>query len=88
MSAQQRLELELRKKFERMKFKDIYELGVKASRYEKLMKEVERKILIYGTYYQETLDVDMDIAEFVFCEPIVCDVLAKKNVKTLKKSSL
>lgn len=88
MSAQQRLELELRKKFERMKFKDIYELGVKASRYEKLMKEVERKILIYGTYYQETLDVDMDIAEFVFGEPIVCDVIAKKNVKTLKKSSL
>jgi hypothetical protein len=30
----------------------------------------------------------MDIAEFVFGEPIVCDVLAKKNVKTLKKSSL
>lgn len=88
MSAQQRLELELRKKFKRMKFKDIYELGVKASRYEKLMKEVERKILIYRTYYQETVDVDMDIAEFVFGEPIVCDVLAKKNVKTLKKSSL
>lgn len=88
MSAQQRLELELRKTFEQMKFKDIYELEVKASRYEKLMKEVERKILIYGTYYQETVDVDMDIAEFVFGEPIVCDVIAKKNVKTLKKSSL
>jgi hypothetical protein len=88
MSAQQRLELELRKTFEQMKFKDIYEWEVKASRYEKLMKEVERKILIYGTYYQETVDVDMDIAEFVFGEPIVCDVIAKKNVKTLKKSSL
>ena len=34
MIAQQGLELELRKKFERMKFKDIYELGVRASRYE------------------------------------------------------
>jgi hypothetical protein len=53
MIAQQGLGLELRKKFERIKFKDIYEFGVRASRYEKLMKEVERKILIYGTYYQE-----------------------------------
>jgi hypothetical protein len=34
------------------------------------------------------MDVDMDIAEFVFGEPIVCDVITKKNVKTLKKSSL
>lgn len=64
-------------------------MGVRASRYEKLMKEVERKILIYGTYYQETVDVDidMDITEFVFGGPIVCDVLTKKNVKTLKSSS-
>jgi len=29
----------------------------------------------------------MDIAEFVFDEPIVCDVLTKKNVTTLKSSS-
>jgi len=87
MIAQQGLGLELRKKFERIKFKDIYELGVRASRYEKLMKEVERKILIYGTYYQESVNVDMDIAEFVFDEPIICDVLTKKNVTTLKSSS-
>ena len=51
------------------------------------MKEVERKILIYRTHYQETVDVDMDITEFVFGEPIVCDILTKKNVKTLKSSS-
>lgn len=47
MIAQQCLELELRKKFEGTKFNDIQELGIKASRYENLLKEeIERKVLI------------------------------------------
>jgi len=41
--AQQDLEWELRKKFKRMEFKDIYELGVRASRYKSLFRELEKK---------------------------------------------
>jgi len=66
--AQQGLEWELRNKFKRMKFKDIYELGVRASRYDSLLREeVDKKIPIYRTYYQET--IDMDVVEFIKGEP-------------------
>lgn len=42
--AQQGLEWELRNKFKGMKFKDIYEIGVRASRYESLLrKEIDKK---------------------------------------------
>jgi hypothetical protein len=41
--AQQDLECELRKKFKIMEFKDIYELGVRASRFKSLFREVEKK---------------------------------------------
>jgi hypothetical protein len=51
-----------------MKFKDIYELGVRASRYDSLLREeVNKKIPIYRTYYQET--IDMDVVEFIKGEP-------------------
>jgi len=50
MITQQGLEWELRKKFARMKFKYIYELGARVSRYKSLLREeVEEKILIYRT---------------------------------------
>jgi hypothetical protein len=57
-----------------MKFKYIYELGARVSRYKSLLREeVEKKILIYRTYCQETVDVN--IVEFVNGEPIVYNSL-------------
>jgi hypothetical protein len=48
------LEWKLRNKFEEMEFNDIYELGVRASRYEILLRnEVEKKVAIYGTYHKK-----------------------------------
>ena len=57
-----------------MKFKDIYELGARVPRYTSLLREeVEKKVRIYRTYYQETVDVN--IVEFVNVEAIVCNTL-------------
>lgn len=70
--------LEPRKKIEGMKFKGIYKLEVIALRYENLLKEEKkRRILIYGIYWQETMDID--VAEFVLRKPVNCEVLTKKK---------
>jgi ethanolamine ammonia-lyase large subunit len=77
------LEWKLRKKFEEMEFNDIYELGVRAFRYEILLRnEVEKKVAIYRTCHKKTVDVD--VAKFINNDPIVYDALTKKNVKSLR----
>lgn len=68
-----------------MEFKDIYKLEVIASRYENLLKEEKkRRILIYGIYCQETMDIN--VVEFVFKKLVNYKVLAKKyqNLKVFK----
>jgi len=48
-------------------------------------KKVERKVIIYGTYCQEIMDID--VAEFISGEPIIYEVLIKKSVRALKSLS-
>jgi hypothetical protein len=73
----------LRKKLEGIKFNNIYESGVRASKYKSLLREeVEKNVPIYGTYYQETVDVD--VVEFINGELLIYDALTKKNGKAVR----
>ena len=58
--AQRGLDIELRKKFQGMEFRNFYELATKVIEYEELLKEesYQRKKCM-GTYYQE---VNQDVA--------------------------
>ena len=50
--AQRGLDIELRKKFQDMKFFDFYELAAKVSEYEELLREEnQRKKASMGTYF-------------------------------------
>ena len=50
--AQRSLDIELRKKFQGMKFRDFYELDAKVSEYEELLREEnQRKKASMGTYF-------------------------------------
>ncbi|GKV21983.1 hypothetical protein SLEP1_g31893 [Rubroshorea leprosula] len=70
--AQNGLDIELRKKFEGMKFQDFYELSYKVARYENLLKEdVQKKAASHGTYYSDP-NFDLDMAEVVIDKPVVC----------------
>ena len=49
--AQRRLDIELRKKFQGMEFKDFYELVIKVTKYEELlMEENQWRKTSMGTY--------------------------------------
>ena len=52
--AQRGLDIELRKKFQGMEFRDFYKLAAKVTKYEELLKEESyRKKKSMGTYCQE-----------------------------------
>ena len=52
--AQRGLDIELKKKFQGMEFRDFYELLAKVTEYEELLKEESyRKKKSMGTYYQK-----------------------------------
>ncbi|GKV50000.1 hypothetical protein SLEP1_g56718 [Rubroshorea leprosula] len=75
--AQNGLDIELRKKFEGMEFRDFYELSYKVARYENLLKEdVQKKAASHGTYYSDP-NFDLDVAEVVTDKPVVCPNLVR-----------
>ncbi|GKV04390.1 hypothetical protein SLEP1_g16548 [Rubroshorea leprosula] len=75
--AQNGLDIELRKKFEGMEFRDFYELSYKVARYENLLKEdVQKKAASHGIYYSDP-NFDLDVAEVVTDKPVVCLDLVK-----------
>ena len=52
--AQRGLDIELRKKFQGMEFRDFYEFAAKVTKYEELLRvENQRRKSSMGTYYQE-----------------------------------
>jgi hypothetical protein len=74
------LNFELRKKFERITFIDLFELLEKASRFEGLLKEEnQRKNSSYGTYYQDP-NYEIDLAKYVGQRLFVCEALHKKQI--------
>ncbi|GKV24835.1 hypothetical protein SLEP1_g34389 [Rubroshorea leprosula] len=81
--AQNGLDIELRKKFEGMEFRNFYELSYKVARYENLLKEnVQKKAASHGTYYSDP-NFDLDVAEYTFDVSKASDIF-----NHLKKSGL
>ncbi|GKV52448.1 hypothetical protein SLEP1_g59025 [Rubroshorea leprosula] len=75
--AQNGLDIEFRKKFEGMEFRDFYELSYKVALYENLLKEdVQKKAASHGTYYSNP-NFDLDVAEVVTDKPVVCPDLVR-----------
>ncbi|GKV46004.1 hypothetical protein SLEP1_g53027 [Rubroshorea leprosula] len=80
--AQNGLDIELRKKFEGMEFRDFFELSYKVARYENLLREdTQRKSASHGTYYGDA-NFDLDMAEVVADKPVVCPYLVKVAQQT------
>lgn len=78
--AQDGLNFELRKKFEGMVFNDLFFLSERATRYENMLREEShRRSTFYGTSYQEPVTVDVDVAEYVKGNSLVCNILVKKE---------
>ncbi|GKV39528.1 hypothetical protein SLEP1_g47286 [Rubroshorea leprosula] len=86
--AQNVLDIELRKKFEGMEFRDFFELSYKVARYENLLREdTQRKSASHETYYGDA-NFDLDVAEVVADKPVVCPDLVKvvqQTDKTVKR---
>lgn len=79
--AQDGLDYELRKKFERMTFLDLFELSKRATHYESVLKEEnQQRTSSYETYYQD-LNYEVDLAEFVGNRPFTSDALAMKDTQ-------
>ncbi|GKV07510.1 hypothetical protein SLEP1_g19275 [Rubroshorea leprosula] len=86
--VQNGLDIELRKKFEEMEFRDFFELSYKVARYENLLREdTQRKSASHGTYYGDA-NFDLDVTEVVVDKPVVCPDLIKvvqHTDKTIKR---
>ncbi|GKV00673.1 hypothetical protein SLEP1_g13330 [Rubroshorea leprosula] len=86
--AQNGLDIELRKKFEGMEFRDFFELSYKVGCYENLLREdTQRKSASHGTYYGDA-NFDLDVVEVVANKLVVCSDLVKvvqQTVKTIKR---
>lgn len=82
------LNLEFKKKFHGMEFRDLFELSAKASHYEKLLEEEQdRKTTSKGTCYcdpnyevaavEAEASPDVLVAEIINKKPYVCKAFVK-----------
>ena len=77
--AQRGLDIELRKKFQGMEFRDFYELSTKVAEYEELLREEkQRRKVAIGTYYQEVHNHEVAIADLTIQSFCVCLMLVRK----------
>ena len=73
--AQRRLDIELRKKFQGMKFRDFYELVAKVTEYEELLKEESyRRKKFMGTYCQE-VNQEVAVVDLTTIGTFTCPLL-------------
>ena len=85
--AQRGLNIELRKKFQGMTFRDFYEFAAKVTEYEELLKEEsQRRNTSMGTYCQEVNSKEIAIVDLVSTIPFICPLLVKKALGLWKKS--
>ena len=85
--AQRGLDIELRKKFQGMEFKDFYELAAKVTEYEELLREEsQRRKTSVGTYCQEINYEEIPVANLPSTGSFVCPLLVKKAPDLWKKS--
>ncbi|XP_050233321.1 uncharacterized protein LOC126681809 [Mercurialis annua] len=77
--AQRGLDIELRKKFHGMEFRDFYELAAKVSAYEELLREEShKKKFAIDTYYQEVGSYETAVADLTATSSCTCPMLIKK----------
>ena len=86
--AQRGLDIELRKKFQGMKFKDFYELVAKVTDYEELLKEesYQRKKSM-RTYCQE-VNQEVAVANLSATRTFSCHLLVEKTPDVWKKTQI
>ena len=85
--AQKELNIELRKKFQGMEFKDFYELVVKVTKYEELIREEnQRRKTSMGTYCQEVNYEEVAVLDLLSTCSFTCPLLVKKTPNLWKKS--
>ena len=84
--AQRGLDIELRKKFQGMEFRNCYELVAKVAEYEELLKEEScwRKKSV-GTYYQE-VNQEVAVADLSAAGAFTCNLLVEKTPYLWKKA--
>ena len=86
--TQRGLDIELRKKFQGMKFRDFYELATKVIEYEELLKEESywRKKSM-GTYCQE-VNQEVTVAYLSTIGTFTCHLLVEKTYDLWKKTQI
>ena len=86
--AQRGLDIELRKKFEGMKFIDFYELAAKVTEYKELLKEESyRRKKSMGTYCQE-VNQEMAVADLYITRIFTCHFFGRKGTDLWKKAQI
>ena len=86
--AQRGLDIELRKKFQGMEFRDFYELAAKVTKYEELLKEeIYRRKKSKGTYCQEVYQ-EVAVADLSTTETFTCPLLVEKTLDVWKKAQI
>ena len=79
MMTQRGLDIDLRKKFQGMEFRDFYELAAKVTEYEKLPREESQlRKTSMGTYCQEVNFDEIAIEDFLCTCSFICPLLVKK----------
>ena len=79
--AQRGLDIELWKKFQGMDFRDFYELAIKVTKYEELLKEEsQRRKTSMGTYCQEVNYEEIVVADFPSTGSFIFPLLVKKRL--------
>ena len=85
--AQRGLDIEPRKKFQGMEFRDFYELVAKVIEYEEFLREENQwRKTSMGTYCQEVNYEDIAVVDLPSISSFTCPLLVKKAPDLWKKS--
>ena len=85
--AQRGLDLELRKKFQGMEFRDFYELATKVTEYEELLREENhRRKTSMKTYCHKVSCEEIVVVDLLSIGSFTCPLLVNKTLDLWKKS--
>ena len=86
--AQRGLDIELKKKFQGMEFRDFYELAYKVVEYEERLKEeIYRRKKSMGTYCQE-VNQKVAVVDLSVIGTFTCPLLVQKTPDVWKKAQI
>ena len=85
--AQRGLDIELRKKFQGMEFRNFYELVAKVTEYEEFPREkYQQRKTSMRTYFQEVNSKEIGVVDLPSTSSFICPLLLKKAFDLWKKS--